>query len=378
MKNLTLAILIFSLLCVSASEVEASGNCKIEEIIVLGLTRTEERIVRAQLPFSEGDQWKEEYRIWTLRRLQLLDFFAYDPLLVIVEPLGNEKCRIIVRAADPAVLYKEPMEFVITKAVDLLFRQFNLSLFNPGGIGSSFKFFGGWGNYRSLGMTVSSPLGAGLGSAGGQIYSNSTGFYQESGLVFKGDYSSWVNPSTRLTGGIDYRTGELNEQNQIILLPRGELYYNNEFRGEIKAAAGFSFTGGKPFYRLQGKALGELGSFVGLVRGGFMAGENPPLNYHFRLGGFGLIPLRGQPVELAQNYLVGTLEYHFQTPQFIPILFADGGWYSPGGTGGNINIGAGLAMEIPLGVIRADFAWSPVRRTTGFNIGFGHSYRPPF
>jgi len=377
-KSLTLAILIFSLLSVSSIQVEASDNCKIEEIIVLGLTRTEESVVLSQLPFSEGDVWKEEYRRWTLRRLQLLDFFAYDPLRVIVEPIEDEKCRVIVRATDPTVLYKEPMKFLLTNAVNLLFRQFELSLFNPGGIGSSFKFYGSWGNYRNLGMTVSSPIGAGIGSAGGQIYSNSTGFYKESGLVFKGDYSNWVDPSIRLTGGIDYRTGELNEQKQIIMLPRGELYYDNEFKGEIKTSAGFFFTGEKPFIRLQGQAMGELGSFVGLIRGGFIAGANPPLNYHYRLGGFGLIPLRGQPVELARNFLLGTVEYHFQTPQFIPILFADGGWYSPGGEGGNINIGAGLAMEIPLGVIRADFAWHPFRGTTGFNIGFGHSYRPPF
>ncbi len=378
MKYFILTILFFSLLCFPVLGAEASEELKIEEILVLGLTRTEEKVVLSQLPFSEGDYWKEEYRRWTLRRLQLLDFFAYDPLKVIVEPLGNENCRVIVRVADPEVLYKEPIEFVFTKGIDLLFRQFNLSLFNPGGMGSNLYFQGGWGNYQHLGITISSPIGAGKGSAGGKIYSNSTGFYDERGLEFKGEYRGWFYPSIRLTGGIDYRTGEINEEKQIIFLPRGELYYNNEFRGEIKASLGVPFSGEDLFFRLQGQVVREFGPLVGVARGGFISGDSPPINYQYRLGGYGTIPLRGQPVELARNYLLGTVEYHFQAGQFIPIIFVDGGWYSPGGTEGLITLGAGMAMEIPLGVIRADLGWDPVRGTTNFNFGFGHSYRPPF
>ncbi len=367
-------IIFFSLVCLNPQEVEASENQKIEEILVLGLTRTEEKIVLNQLPFSEGDVWDEEYRKWTLRRLILLDIFAYDPLRVIVEPLDSGNYGVVVRAADPAFLYKDPVEFLIMNTINLFYRQVNLSLYNPLGTGNNFFLTGIWGAKRYIKSGVTGPLGAGKASFSGQLFDHDLQFYRDTGGELSLDYRNWISPALRLTGGLDYRTGELDGEKQVLFFPRGELLYDSNYTGEIRGGLGLPIAGDGTFFRLQGRVVGKLGSLIGVARGGIIIGDGAPLNYYFPLGGFGRLPLRGQPLTLVQNYVTATVEYHWQAGGFIPILFADGGWYSPGGNEGVLNIGLGLATETPLGVIRGDLGWNPILGTTGFNIGLGHSY----
>jgi len=377
-KKLLIGLICILCLGTAFMTVQAAEEPIIEEIIILGLTRTSEQMVQQQLPFAVGDRWHEEYRAWTLQRLRMTDKFSPAPLRVITDPLPTGGVRVTVRVSDPAVWYKDPIELVASSGISLIFGQVNLPLYNPGGLGQNFYLSGSWGSYQHLGLRITRPVGPGVLTLRGRHIDYQSPFYHEQGLKLAGDYKSWLHPNWRLEAGTEFWRGALDGGDMQILFPQLAAYSNDPLRGEVKMGLGIPLGDISPFFRVHSQVMGEYGPLIGLLRGGTVIGDEAPLNYLFHTGHFGLLPLRGQGLELTRDYLLTTVELHWQQGQLIPILFLDGGFYRPGGEGGVINIGAGLGVETPMGVIRLDLGWNPLRGTTAFNFGFGHSFQPPF
>ena len=99
-----------------------------------------------------------------------------------------------------------------------------------------------------------------------------------------------------------------------------------------------------------------------------------------------MLPLRGEnPWHLTKAHAIGTVEYHLSLgDMFAPIFFVDGGWLwkddpIPGLDVLLINAGVGVAFYTSLGVpVRLDLAINPATLSWGWNLGFGHTYCPPF
>jgi len=73
-------ILFWGIIPVDAWEFDPEGK-KIDEILILGTNRLDQETIKKQLPFTFGDYWTEDFQRWTVRRLNMLDFFSYNPFL---------------------------------------------------------------------------------------------------------------------------------------------------------------------------------------------------------------------------------------------------------------------------------------------------------
>ena len=103
----------------------------IEEVLVVGPTRSSEVLVYKQLPFTEGDIWCEEYRKLAKKRIKALKIFNATELRVITEPVSDKTIRVVIRATDTSIYYSDIVEFAFMKTVDLRYQQFNHRLRHP-------------------------------------------------------------------------------------------------------------------------------------------------------------------------------------------------------------------------------------------------------
>lgn len=387
-RRLWVLLFLLILLVVNTTVLSAKEGLRIEDIRIVGLTRTDESIVRAQLPFAEGDLWEEEYRQWTLERLMALSIFGYDPMRVIVEPLSEHVCRVVVRLMDPTLFYREPVEFAMMTSINLLSGEFSPTLYNPFGRGQNLNLHIRWGQNYSYGGTITSPLGPGLLNVGGRYYQRHSIFEEKEfisgGIQVETGYSYWWSHSLRQTTDLMYHSFELHNEEFEYVLPRLSLFVQDEVDAELNLLTGLSLVDDPFFWQAQALLFYETGPLRGLLRGGYTCDATPD-SYGFAIGGFGLLPLRGEGMYLRQGYGLGTLEYHHPLDSmFTPILFLDGGWLWDGGDlptmeDGLFTIGLGGAVDTPLGVpVRFDIAANPMTRDWGFNVGFGHTFRAPF
>ncbi|MFW6273112.1 MAG: hypothetical protein ACOC2U_04975, partial [bacterium] len=133
-------------------------------ILIVGLSRTEEKIVKNQLPFSEGDKWKKEYRVWTLNRLNDMGIFSYQPQRIIVEDLSEDKVRVAIRLADPSVFYIDPAEYAVSNLTMLSAKRFRQNIYNYTGKGERVWINMNWDKTYSYEIGGNFPVRNGLGS----------------------------------------------------------------------------------------------------------------------------------------------------------------------------------------------------------------------
>lgn len=377
------------LMCIHPVKLYAQEGSIIKEIIIIGQTRTSEEIIFEQLPFQKGDIWRKELAQWTIKRLETLNIFAYEPLQIITEPLSKEECRVVIRVADPSFLYKDPAEFVFNTGVSLAFQQFSPTLYNPFGDGMNFNLAINWSPNYSYGGSITSPVGSSLFSLGGHYYQSNLHFsnksYESSGLVLETGITYWWNESLRQTTRLNYHSFYLDEEEYEYIIPRVSFFRTGFGESEITLSTGLSLQDDPFFWQVRGTLFSKKNSLLGLLRGGYTSPE-APFNYTFATGGYHLIPLRGESLwHLTKAYLLGTLEYHLPlNSMLIPILFIDGGliWKDEALLFEEemiINLGLGLALDTPLGIpVRFDIATNPVTDDWNYHIGFGHSFRAPF
>jgi len=389
MRKSILTLILLLVICTSSVILFAQEGPIIREIVVVGNTRTPESVIRGQLPFKEGDIWRDDFQEWAIRRFTTLNIFAYEPMRITAEPLSDAECRVMVRIGDPSVLYKDPAEFVFTTGVGLIFGQFTPTIFNPIGTGQNFNLNIIWGHNYSYGGSVTSPLGPGMVALGGRYYRSDRVFsntqYESSGWSVEGSYRYWWSKSLRQTARLQHHSYELDGEKSNYIIPGLGIYFSDMFSGSLSVTAGFSLQDEPFFWQMQGVLFGQQGPIIGLARAGY-ASYSTPANHRFATGGFSVLPLRGEsPWHLTRAYALGTVEYHFSLGDMLaPIVFVDGGWLwkddpMPGLDGLLINLGLGLAFYTPLGVpVRLDFAINPVTLRWGWNLGFGHTYSPPF
>lgn len=386
----TLLPLFFLLLLAPCTGAQESEGPIIKEILILGNTRTPDSVILDQLPFTIGDRWQESFRPWTYNRLVTLSTLAYDPVQIINEPL-EEGCRIIIRIADPHILYRDPAEYAFTTGIGLLFSNLQKTLYNPFGSGQNLGLQINWGeNYYYEGQ-ISSPLGAGVVNLSAFEYLEKRTFlehqYTDQGTGGSVAYRYWWNENWRQTSSLHYYKNQLDDEKQEIFYPGVEFYYQGDVLARFNLDTGYisgSLEEEEPFYRFEGAFLGRYRSFFGLLRGGLVS-DNTPLNYRFSVGGFSNLPLRGESVRrLTTGYLMATAEYHSSFLGLIPLTFFDLGWVIQDEEtylfdDAVINIGVGLAIETPLGLpVRFDVATNPEDWGINWNIGFGHTFSPPF
>ncbi len=371
---------IFLLPGYTGAEEKVAGQ-EIKEIIITGNTRTDDEIIRQQLPFAKGDLWQESYGPWAIRRLRELDIFAHEPLRVLAEPLESDGCRVVVRVADPFFVYKDPIEFAFTTTMGLLFRQLSLNLYNPLGSGQNLYLNANWSPNYNYGAGLSSPLGAGTISLQGSYYRSDRTFtntaYTSSGFRGNLSYAYWWNEDLRQSLSLGYYSTELAGQEQNIINPGLSLDYRGSLNGSLSLDLGFPL-GDKMFWRARGLVSKSFRDFITVGRVGFSSAPTPE-NFQFGAGSFSSLPLRGESnMTLAQAYVLGTGEYHVHLwDMVVPVFFLDGGWLWEKGAAarGIVNLGGGAAIYTPLGVpVRFDAAINPITLDWNWNIGFGHTY----
>lgn len=392
MKKLSIILglfLVFSSLT-QAFAFESEGLI-IEEILILGNTRTPDEVILKQLPFTLGDDWRETFVTWTINRLITLNIFAYHPLSIVTEPLGEGTCRVIIRVKDPHILFKDPAEYAFSTGIGLIFSNLRQTLYNPLGYGQNLGVFINWGEYYHYEGEISTPLGPGVFHLKAFDYKRNRFFLQhhyESREMGGGiSYRYWWNEHWRQTSSLLYYNNTLNGEEQEILYPSLEFYYKGDVRALFNVKTGL--TGHpheeEPFYKAEGVLFGQHGPLLGLLRGG-IASDNTPLNYRFPVGGFSSLPLRGESIRrLTTSYLMVTGEYHTSFLGLIPLIFMDLGWVAKDESkpyqldDAIINMGIGIAIETPLGLpVRFDVATNPEDWKITWNIGFGHTFSSPF
>lgn len=385
------SLLLFFLFLSSFTAVLAQDGLIIRDIIIVGTTRTDQGVIRSQLPFREGEFWREEYAPLTVRRLTTLDIFSYEPMRITAEPISEHECRVIVRTADPFILFKDPAEFTIMSGMRLSYSQVYLTAYNPFGTGQNLNLNITWGDNYSYGGSVTSPLGPGMVSLGGRYYRNDYTFsndisYESSGWSVESTYWYWWNRFFRQSTRLQYHAYVLEGEQSSRIIPSLGLLFDDTFSGSVNASLGIPLKDDPLFWRVQGALFKQAGPVITLARGGYTS-INTPENLQFIVGGYSQLPLRGEnPWHLARAYVIGTGEYHFSLgDRFAPIVFVDGGWVwnddpAPGLDELLVNIGLGFAVYTPLGIpVRLDIAMNPVTQSWGgLKVGFGHSYIPLF
>jgi len=379
-SKLLISVLLFLyILSFSALADEYEENSIIEEILILGVSRTQEEVISNQLPFAKGDYWQEEYKAWTIKRLTTLNIFAYEPLQVVTQPL-DEGLRVIIRVADPSLLYQDPAEFLFKSVMELTARQLGLTLYNPLGTGHNFSSTLNWSDNYIYGAQVSKPFVSGRLRIYGRQYRSDRFNYQSEGLLAGFDHRYWWSKDLRTTAGLSLQMVEYNQQQQQLILPQIALYHQGLFYSDILLQLGLPLTDEQQFFGKINTVIYKPGdNLLNLIRLGY-ASEATPANHQFVVGGFSNFPLRAETeMSLATGYLLSTTEYHYSlNPSLKLIGFIDGGLVKKQELDTIINLGMGLAMDTPLGLpVRFDAAINPVSGNWRWNVGFGFTFSPP-
>lgn len=363
-----ICIVLISLITVGEG-VMAAG--RIDEVLIIGNTRSYEQVIVNQLPFAVGDVWDDKYKDWLSHRLITLGVFSYESPQVIVEPLEEGRCRVIVRVGDPVVFYREPMEFAITTGIDLASKQFRPVLFNPFGTGHNLSLELDWEHQRYLGR-ITSPLGSGFS----RLLAGKTAYDDQGEWLVQADYANWSSHTLRQQIGLGY---SVLDDNNATVTAGLSLYHLGLVTTDVSFRIGQPLTSDPVYWQAQAVTYARTERFVVLARGGYASPETPVRRW-FEVGSSSLLPLRAESNSLlAYSYTLGTLEYHHPiNPMVSWIAFADGGvlWQEQSKKT-VVNVGTGLSINTPVGKVRFDAAINPESKDYRFAVGFGASYRPP-
>jgi hypothetical protein len=282
----TLILVCFLLLIPLSTQAET-----IEEILIVGLSRTDERVVKNQLPFSEGDEWKEEYRRWTLNRLSDMGIFSYKPQRIIVEDVSEEKTRVIIRLADPSVFYIDPAEYAISNLTMLPGKWFRQNIYNYSGKGERVWFNINWDKNYSYEIGGTFPVKSGLSSLNLENYKNERKSYLEKGYIVGADYRYWYNAKVFQQFKLAYQNGDFNYDEQEIILPETSIFWQDTFSLGTIIQSGINISEDNNFARIEGIFHKKDLPWNILLRGGLLS-SNTPENHYYYLGGAGELPLR--------------------------------------------------------------------------------------
>ncbi len=379
-NKIVLFILIITVFLFTNIAWSSSDNMVIEEILIVGATRTQIEVIEGQLPFTKGDLWQDKYEKWTLQRLNDLNIFSYEPFQVITQPLDNGGLRVVIRVADPSLLYKDPAEFVFTTGIELLYSQFSPTLYNPLGTGHNFNLFLNWSENYNYGFGLTSPFKSGRLILNGRYFRSDRFDYQSKGYTAGLDYRYWWSDSLRTNTGINFDLVELNGQEQKLIRSGVTVYHKGFVTSSTNLQLGIPLNDDDIFGKIQTVHYKQTENIHGLLRLGYLS-KNTPVNHQFIAGGFSNLPLRAETVDLVTGYLLTSFEYHFPLNSPLkPIFFVDSGLLrkQDQNTDNVLNLGAGMALETPIGLpVRLDTAINPVSGDWAWNIGFGYSFSPP-
>ena len=386
-KKILITIFIFVFLTVSftarGAQIQSYEDMIIEEILILGNVRTCEDVIRSQLPFAVGDYWQQKYQEWSINRLSTLNIFSYYPLQVVTQPLDDASLKVIIRIAESSYLYLDPAEFAIMTAMNLAQKRIEPTLYNITGRGQNFSLILDWSDNYLYGVEISTPLRAGKLDFKGENYRRNILGYESEGQLMGLNYLYWWNNNLRSSASFEYHTLELNGQEKSHFIPGIEIYHKGFIYSNTGLRAGLPVNNENSFHKIQ-SVLYKKGSknIHGLLRLGYAA-DNTPVNQQYVIGGFSDLPLRAEKRFLSTGYLLSTFEYHYEFNENMKAIgFFDGGkvWNNEKNNGGGIyyNLGAGMAIETPLGLpVRFDAAVNPDSGDWAFNIGLGFTFSPP-
>ncbi|GEM_PF-1734201 len=379
-KLIIAGLLLIYVLFVTVQVQGSEEKLVVDEILILGVSRTQKEVIYNQLPFAEGDCWQKEYREWAIQRLATLNIFTYEPLQLVTQPLDEERLRVIIRVADPSLLYLDPAEFLFISLMGLTSNQLGLTFYNPWGTGHNISTTVNWSDNYSYGVRVSKPFLSGRLTLSGHQYRNDTFHYQSEGWLAGINHRYWWNENLRTTTGISLQTVEFDQQHQQLLIPKISVFHQGLVHSKTELQYGLSLNKEQASFSKINTVLYRPGkNLLNLVRLGYAA-ETTPANKQFVVGGFGSLPLRAEPRGILVNgYFLTTAEYHYSlNPSLKLIGFVDGGWLKSKKPDTIINLGAGLSMDTPLGLpLRFDAAINPVSKDWRWNIGFEFSFNPP-
>ena len=375
MKNLMITLLLLIFLLIISSSIQAKT---IEEILVVGLSRTNEDVVINQLPFKEGDEWKEEYRKWTLNRLSDSGIFSYEPQKIITENISEDKLRVIIRLADPSLFYIDPAEYTISNLTMLTSKRFRQNIYNFSGKGERIWVNINWNNNYSYETGLTFPIKKGLSSLNIKNYKNERKTYLEKGYLVETDYNYWHNSKFFHQFKLAYQKGDFNYNEQKIIIPAISIFWQDTFSLGTIIQSGINLTDDNKFIKTEGVFHKKVSPWNILLRSGLLS-NNTPDNHYYYLGGVGELPLRAEvDKKKATAYLLGSVEYciEMEAP-LTSIVFADGTVFKKNledDYKNVFNVGFGLAYNTPLGIpFRFDYAYNPETAASSLRFGFGHS-----
>lgn len=387
MRNCFCSKIVFLLLAffltASASLASVDG-ARIKEIIILGNTRTNKEVIRRQLPFVEGDYWRNEFEDLTYSRIQDMNCFDPMTLRITTEPLSGGEIRVVVRVSDPHILYFDPLEFLLFKLQDLLHQSYSQIFYNPFGTGLNLSAGGGWGANPWFSLGFKQSLQDGWLLRGKlQWFDTTRRFYpfNDPPQYHSSGFSTSISFNRHATGVWQYG-GLLNYSPvRVALDGAGEVEqaylsigsdfrwlkpveFNLAFRYSLDLAGNFPSYPSVTAGLTRSLSVGGGNQLLSSLYGGYMP-PFAPLNRLYAIGGFGHVPIRGFSQSFTGHiYFVTSLEYRHSLPGNIWLLaFVDRGrmWSEHDKTSDydwEIGAGLGLAVDTPLGYpFRVDFAY---------------------
>jgi outer membrane protein assembly factor BamA len=367
---------------------------EIEEITVQGLTRSDEELVRRQLPYEIGDEWTQELKELTEKRLLEMRTFNPMTLKVASKEVGEEKVKIIIRTEDPNPFMFHPVEFGVFKVVDLTSERLTQYALNPFGKGMNFNAGVDWS---------SDPwwqIETGYAGSQGRTYSisykdftNNEEFnnleYEETGFNLGLELQQIPTHDLTLGYTLSYQENTYQQQREVAqeyLLMGTEITY--EKYGQLKSGIEYGYGLAEDnvdfsLLNLRWDKVNNLGDdkFIFSFKSG-AASPNTPFNYQFKGGGTNALPFRGTEFELAgTKYLVSNLEYHklLAGNWLWGIGFLDTGKLIPedskfGKTDWKLDGGGALALSTPFGPLRFDLGFDLLAEGYEFNVNLGHTF----
>jgi hypothetical protein len=366
----------------TAAAAIATDGARIDEILILGNSRTSAEVIQRQLPFAVGDSWRDEDLTLARTRLDAMNCFDPLSLQVITEPLPGGELRVVVRASDTHLLYLDPLEFFIIKLQQLFFNHYTQTFYNPFGTGLNLTVGGCWGANPWLGLGFNQALANGWFLRGNLRWSeNRWQFYPTSNPPKFSSTGFSTSLSLLRYARSDYAYGVTIDYNpvQVALdgadrLPQAYLSFGPDFKwsrwleSQLTLRYALDLTGDFPAYPTvstvfrRRQPIGE-NELLTTVYAGKMA-KSAPLNRRFVIGGFGAVPLRGfPPAFTGHSYLNAAFEYRHSIAKNRWLLaFVDCGraWTDHEKVTGyewEAGAGVGLALGTPLGYpVRFDLA----------------------
>lgn len=390
-KSLLILLIILSVSAIALAEDEVM----IKEIVIIGPTRSSEDLISKQLPFSKGDIWEESYLELIESRVKALNIFNPMDFKVLAETIEDNQVRVVIRANDTSILYTDPVEFAIMKAVYLKDKSLVQEFRNPIANGLNITAGFSWDENSWWALSLQYPLKdgfiAGLQQKG---FDKSSLFnrreYSETGKLTGLSLKHIMNNELQFKYNLNYLDNFYNPPTGDKLNQRYlDFSFNTIWQRNGKMLLGYthghSLQSEQPDYDKLTleyflKKDVEFADLVFRISGG-IASKETPLNRQFHGGGFSSIALRGYSYNMAgDRFLQNTIEIHRHLKEsFKLILFSDLGKIVAVEQKFKkadflISGGVGLSYDTPLQIpVRLDIVVNK-EGDISCNMGFGHSY----